>query len=510
MLKLPSAGLPRRWLRLPRRTIRLRLTALYAALFLASGAGLLAVTYVLVDQHTPMAVGFRSRTSGGQLQVQTAADGGAAVRGSSTAGKAGRPPPGACVSVSPLPALSPGSRVKLADPFPPSGTKAAQCAWVQAQVNAAREGYLTSLLTDSGIALGVMAIAALGLGWLVSGRVLRPLRTITLKAQQISASNLHERLALGGPDDELKDLGDTMDGLLARLETAFSAQRQFVANASHELRTPLARQQAMVEVALANPDRSVSSLAEVCQRVLAAGQQQEQLIEGLLTLARSQRGLDRLEPVDLAAIASATVASRSADARQRDIQVMLLDGPAIVAGDARLAERLATNLLDNAIRHNHAHGTVLVRTFTDDRQAGLSVVNTGPVLDPGEVPGLFEPFRRRGVARTATTTADRGLGLGLSIVAAIARAHGAELQSHARPGGGLEVTVRFERAERVAKQSGHADRILEADDRSPAVRLGDLRRHAVADAYLRQRPSGSSEPRGAGHVRAYRVNEPAT
>jgi signal transduction histidine kinase len=436
MLRSRPFGVPRRWLRLPRRTIRLRLTALYAALFLASGAGLLAVTYVLVDNHTPMGISIVGRQAGGEVQVRAAGAGAAGIVS----------PPGVCLTATgPLPTFQPGGAPHKA-PLTASTTQAAQCAsWVQRQVNAARADYLTSLLTDSGVALGLMAIAALGLGWLVSGRVLRPLRTITLKAQQISASNLNERLALTGPDDELKDLGDTVDGLLARLETAFAAQRQFVANASHELRTPLARQCTMVEVALADPQRSVMSLEAVCRRVLTAGQQQERLIEGLLTLARSQRGLDRLEPVDLAAIARATVLSLSADAYQRDIDITLLDAPATFPGDTRLAERLLTNLLDNAIRHNRCGGRVLVRTHAADGQAELSVINTGPVLDQAEVPALFEPFRRRGTARTAAALGG-GLGLGLSIVAAIAAAHRADVRACAQPGGGLAVTVRFGRA----------------------------------------------------------------
>lgn len=454
----PPPGVPRRWLRLPRRTIRLRLTALYAALFLASGAGLLAVTYVLVDNHTPMADSFTDRLAGGR-QFQVGA-GGAGAAGPTS------PPPGVCLNATGPVAGSLQGSVQFEAPTATT-QQTAQCAtWVQGQVNAARADYLTSLLTDSGIALGLMAVAALGLGWLVSGRVLRPLRTITLTARQISASNLNERLALSGPDDELKELGDTMDGLLARLETAFAAQRQFVANASHELRTPLARQQAMVEVALADPDRSIGSLERVCRRVLAAGQQQERLIEGLLTLARSQRGLDRLEPVDLAAIARETVLSRSADAHERDIQLTLEDGPAAFAGDTRLAERLVSNLLDNAIAHNDPGGRVQVTTHAAAGQAVLSVTNTGPVLDQAEVPALFEPFRRRCATRAAAEPGG-GLGLGLSIVAAIAAAHQAELRAQAQPGGGLKVTVRFSGAS-VARRVG-ADEAGLAAVRTPSL-----------------------------------------
>ncbi len=172
-----------------------------------------------------------------------------------------------------------------------------------------------------------MTVASVGLGWLVAGRALRPLRAITGAARSISASSLHSRLALTGPDDELKELGDTFDGLLARLEAAFTAQRQFAANASHELRTPLARQRTLIEVALADPQPSVPALQAACGRVLAAGEQQERLIEALLTLARSQRGLDRLEPVDLAAITADVVCAQQTQAASRQVTVEALIGP---------------------------------------------------------------------------------------------------------------------------------------------------------------------------------------
>ncbi len=422
--------------RLPRRTIRLRLTAVYAILFLASGAGLLAITYVLVKDHTAPA--------------QVAKEG-ALVRLSGGAGGAGRalfapalPGPGGPVF------CSVGSGISTSTSTGPISipVNSAQCVndlraqatSLQAKLLTQRGDYLNSLLIGSGIALAAMTLAALGLGWLVSGRVLSPLRTITRTARNISASNLHERLALDGPDDEMKELGDTVDGLLARLETSFAAQRQFVANASHELRTPLARQRTLVEVALADPDRSVDSLEVACRRVLAAGQQQERLIEALLTLARSQRGLDQFEPVDLAALTEDTALSRSSDAHQRDVKLAVVASPAVFPGDARLAERLITNLLDNAIRHNHAGGSVTVHTATSSGQAVLSVTNTGPVIQPAEVPGLFEPFRHRGLTRTSDGDS---LGLGLSIVGAIAAAHSASVWVWAPPDGGLDIQVRF-------------------------------------------------------------------
>jgi signal transduction histidine kinase len=304
-----------------------------------------------------------------------------------------------------------------------------------------RTGELNQLLTESGVALGITTVVSIGLGWLVADRMLSKLRTITTAARSVSASSLHARLALDGPDDELKELGDTFDGLLARLETAFGAQRQFVANASHELRTPLARQRTLIEVALADPRPSVASLQEVCRRVLVTGEQQERLIEALLTLARSQRGLDRREPVDLAVVGGAVVRTRWADAQSRGLTVTTGFRPAVALGDVPLTERLVANLVDNAIRHNVPGGTVDAGTAVWAGRAVVSVCSTGPPIQPGQVGLLFQPFHRA-VPRDRTAGRD-GLGLGLSIVAAIAEAHGAWLRAHALPGGGLGVRVGF-------------------------------------------------------------------
>ncbi len=442
-------------LRMPRRTIRLRLTIVYAILFLVSGAGVLAITYVLVEDHTAAA---QPGKAGAVFHV-SAGGSGAARAGLfvPTLPTAGGPVHcDASTSTATNPISVPVGPTQCFDDLHSAAVK------LQALVVSQRGDYLNSLLIGSGIALAAMTLAALGLGWLVSGRVLSPLRTITRTARNISASNLNERLALDGPDDELKELGDTVDGLLARLESSFAAQRQFVANASHELRTPLARQRTLVEVALADPDRTVDSLDAACRRVLAAGQQQERLIEGLLMLARSQRGLDQFEPVDLAALVQETVLSRSPDAHQRDISLAVVDSPAAFPGDARLAERLITNLLDNAIRHNHQGGTVTVRTTTASGQAVLSVTNTGPVIHPAEVPGLFEPFRHRGSTRTSDGDSP---GLGLSIVGAIAAAHGASVWVWAPEEGGLDIQVRF------PGQSGAA--LTPAGSPTPASAPGD-------------------------------------
>jgi signal transduction histidine kinase len=270
-----------------------------------------------------------------------------------------------------------------------------------------------------------MTVASVGLGWLVAGRVLRPLRAITGAARSISASSLPSRLALTGPHDELKELGDTFDGLLARLEAAFSAQRQFAANASHELRTPLARQRTLIEVALADPQPPVLALQAACGRALATGEQQERLIEALLTLARSQRGLDQLELVDLAAITADVVGAQQAQAAGHQVTVDAVIGSAVTTGDARLAERLVTNLVDNAIRYNQPDGWVRIRTGTLDGLATLRIENSGPVIPPAEVARLFGPFQRLTPDRTGG--ASTGTGLGLSIVNAITIAHQARL-----------------------------------------------------------------------------------
>jgi signal transduction histidine kinase len=392
------ASSPWRW-RLPRRTVRLKLTLLYGALFLACGAALLAITYVLVEHRLPVAISVQDQTTAGGSVKEFCA----------------------------LSGTDPGTA-----PLPVTA-----CTSI---VNHERNTELNQLLEQSAIALAIMTVVSIGLGWLVAGRVLRPLRTITTAARRISARNLHQRLALDGPDDELSELGKTFNGLLARLEGSFAAQRQFVANASHELRTPLARQRTLVEVALRDPDPTVGSLQAVCERVLATGEEQERLIEALLTLARSQRGLDRREPLDLAVVAGDATAASAAGARSRGLRVhsALTEAPAL--GDPRLAERLAANLVDNAVRHNVPGGWVEVVTGMRAGRGILSVANTGPVIPPEKVDMLFQPF-----GRLEDRVGRDGLGLGLSIVTAIAAAHDADLRARPLPGGGLEVEVHFPR-----------------------------------------------------------------
>jgi signal transduction histidine kinase len=385
---------------MPRRTVRLRLTLLYGALFLVAGAALLGITYGLVAHQAGRSVtvhaGFKKGEGDSSITTIRVGD-----------------------DVPPPAALPPGA--------------AGDVKFARDVVEQTRAQQLRSLLTWSTVALAIMAVFSIALGWLMAGRALSPVRTMTAATRQISEENLHERLALSGPNDELKELGDTIDGLLARLQSAFEAQRRFVANASHELRTPLTLERAMIEVALADPHADADSLRAVCERVLAAGAQQERVIEALLTLARSQRGLEERRPLDLAEVVGAALADLGPEPRiDATLEV------AATSGDRRLIERLVVNLLDNAVRHNVPGGWVRVRTGVEGERALLRVENSGPVVPAGDAASLVEPFRRATADRSSH---DGGLGLGLSIAAAIATAHDAALDVRARPEGGLDVRV---------------------------------------------------------------------
>jgi signal transduction histidine kinase len=408
---------PTRRLRLPRRTIRLRLTLVYGGLFLASGAALLTITYFLVaHQYT------------GRFFLDTG--NGAAVKVIVKGNTAVAAPNGKAAGVEKI--TGPGG---LPFPILAAPSKQAVVAAATAQSVAARR----QLLVDSGIALGLMAVLSIWLGWVAAGRALRPLRTITNAAREISANNLHRRLALAGPDDELKQLGSTFDDLLARLETSFAAQRSFVSNASHELRTPLTYERTLIEVALADPTATAETLRRTCELVLAAGEEQERLIEALLTLSRSQRGLERREPIDLAAISAATL-----DVADRDgLTFAAALEPARTSGDQRLVERLVANLVDNAVHYNITGGRVELSTGMRAGRAVLTVANTGPPVPQTKIERLFQPFERLENGRTANSN---GNGLGLSIVQAIATAHGATVTARPRPGGGLHVETSFEAA----------------------------------------------------------------
>ncbi|MEV4396516.1 HAMP domain-containing sensor histidine kinase [Nonomuraea sp. NPDC049607] len=293
------------------------------------------------------------------------------------------------------------------------------------------------------VALGVVAVVSVALGWLVAGRFVRPLRTIIATAQDISATNLHRRLGLRGRRDEFTELGGTLDDLFARLEASFEAQRHFIANASHELRTPLSAGRALLQLAITDPAPTVESLRATCEELVELGDRQERLIAALLTLASSQRGLHRSQPLDLAELAARALAAREAEADRRGIRLDVALGPAPATGDPSLVESLMANLLDNAVRHNVPGGQVEIITGrTAAGAARLAVGNTGPVIAADAVDSLFQPFRRLGAERIRPGEQD-GYGLGLAIVRAIAGAHGATLLARARSEGGLHIEVTF-------------------------------------------------------------------
>ncbi|HTZ92696.1 MAG TPA: HAMP domain-containing sensor histidine kinase [Streptosporangiaceae bacterium] len=292
----------------------------------------------------------------------------------------------------------------------------------------------------------VVAVLAVGVGWLIAGRVLRPLRTITASARDISARNLHQRLAIDGPDDEFRQLGETLDGLFGRLEAAFQAQRHFVANASHELRTPVAAEKTVLQVALADPGASAGTLRSACEKALRWNDQQERLIDSLLTLVSSEREIERWEPFDLADIAGKVVAGCRQEAERRDIRIDPALSAAPATGDPALAESLIANLVGNAIRHNMDGGRVEVSTGITDGLSVITVSNTGPLVAADEVDRLFQPFQRQGSLRSGVQSGQAGgHGLGLAIVSAIAGVHGAALTVDPRREGGLDINVSFPR-----------------------------------------------------------------
>ena len=298
------------------------------------------------------------------------------------------------------------------------------------------------LLAVSWLTLAVTAVASAFLGWFAAGRVLRPLREMTATARTISAGSLHQRLALRGPKDEFRQLGDTVDDLLERLESSFAAQRRFVANAAHELRTPLTLERTLLQVALADPHASIATLRATCEELLEAGRSQERLLESLLTLATSERGLEHRQAIDLAELAGRLLQQAAPEIRARGLELHAELGDATVLGDPPLVERLVANLIDNSLRYNVEGGLVAVRTGADPAGLVLSVSNSGPPIEAGEVERLFEPFRRLNGDRTSSGD-EGGYGLGLSIVRAVATAHGGAVTAAPRDGGGLAVTVSF-------------------------------------------------------------------
>jgi signal transduction histidine kinase len=404
----------------PRWTARLRLTLWYGGLFVLAGLVLVATSYLLVRQ--------RLLPQGGAGKATTL---------QSPTGTVVCSPAGACQTLpvgAGTPAPAPNRSMVVTGE----------------QLRALKSSFLSDALrTFLQTMLGVLALTALlslGLGWVVAGRVLRPLQRITATAKRLSERTLHQRIALDGPDDELKELADTFDGMLGRLDAAFDAQRRFAANASHELRTPLAISRTEVDVALADPDTPNAELRAMAERVRDATDRSERLIEGLLTLARSEQQLRRREPADLADAAAQAVEQARREGGAAGLRVLTGLRPAPVEGDPALLERMVANLVENAVRHNQPPGWLEVTTGISDGRAFVQVANGGQEIPADQVEGLFEPFRRlhgRVASASASASAVRGAGLGLSIVRSVARAHGGHAHATALPGGGLEVTVRL-------------------------------------------------------------------
>ncbi len=451
-------------LRLPRRTARLRLTVLYCGLFVLSGAALVAVTYVLFQRatqykqpplpkvpHTPSVQDLQILPKGPQgssirlpqnpYQLSQAQQRLSQVQQELTKAK----PQGNTVLLVPNGLSHIQSQLRQAQHQLAAGRQqladaVRQLKQVGPAQAAQRAADSHQLLINSGIALAIVAVLALLAGWLVAGRMLQPIRTITRKAQRISSTSLHERLALEGPEDELKELGDTLDELFGRLDAAFEAQRHFVANASHELRTPLTAERTLLQVALDDPATTIDAWRSTAEEVLASNDEQARLIEALLTLASSESGLSEYEPIDLAATVTADLVDLQHDIDRLGIRVDEVTAPAPLDGDPLLVERLVTNLLANALHHNVVDGRVKVMTGVREGRAVLSITNTGPLIAPADVDRLFQPFQRLDAHRAHYKD---GHGLGLSIVRAIATVHQASISARPMPEGGLTVSVIF-------------------------------------------------------------------
>jgi signal transduction histidine kinase len=414
------------WPRSGRRTIRLRLTVTYSALFLLAAAMLLAFTYVFVVRG--LSAGTTPRGKDSQSVSAANQEFKRQCDKALTAQKAGAP----------------------------------QTAASQALINKCEQGFsrgvaagaadqravaVHQLLLYSLVGFGVMGVLSGAAGWLVAGRALRPVHAITGAARRASEENLGERLALDGPNDELKELADTYDAMLARLDAAFASQRRFVANASHELRTPLTVMRTAIDVTLAKPGRTPAQLEDMAAEVRQAADRAEALIEALLTLARSDRGILSREQADLGVLAEDALDAAAPAIRAGSVRLETALQPAPASGDSVLLERLVANLVDNAVRHNPPGGWIHVTTGMREDAAFLVVSNGGPHIPEEVAPQLFEPFRRLdGHAGSVP-----GAGLGLSIVRSVAIAHHGEVTARSLPAGGLEVSVVLPGAE------AHAD-----------------------------------------------------
>ena len=421
-----------RWLRRcwPQK-VRTRLTLLYAALFLAGGSALLGLTYGLVASSLPVnpkpsAIAVMTRASFIKLCKQPRPPPAGAVKIGTTKVPEHRPEPKRVAKVP----NSLQARCKEA--------YSAYAAGASAGSTSQRQQALHNLLLFSLAGLGVMTVASGGAGWLVSGRVLRPVRAITETARRASEQHLGERIALSGARDELRELADTFDDMLERLDQAFAAQRRFVADASHELRTPLTVMRTAIDVTLAKPARTPEQLDAMAARVRGSIDRADATIDALLTLAISDQGrLPSSEPFDLATAAEDALDVAAAEISRLGLRVDSSLDPAETTGDPHLLDRMISNLIDNAVRHNTAGGWITLSTGRDSGSAFLQVANAGQVIPPDLVATLFEPFRRV-EARTGTRD---GVGLGLSIARSIASAHGATVTARSQSQGGLHIRV---------------------------------------------------------------------
>ncbi|MDF3290074.1 sensor histidine kinase [Streptomyces silvisoli] len=384
------------WLR---PTIRIRLTVLYGGMFLIAGVLLLLIIYLLAAQAMHSGDEAPFRLYSGKVQITS----------------------NTCPGLSD-PSLTTSNFNDALD----------QC------MRAQREHALSDLLRRSLLALLGLTVVAFAFGYVMAGRVLAPLGRIMRTARAVAGSDLSRRIEMDGPDDELKELADTFDDMLDRLGRSFESQRRFVSNASHELRTPLAINRTLLEVQLADPNAS-PDLQQLGKTLLATNLRSEQLVEGLLLLARSDNEVVERKPVDLAEVATQALDQTRAEAVAKGVELRGENlRPAVVRGSGVLLERIALNLVQNAVRYNAPDGWVEVNTATEDGQAVLTVANTGPVVPAYELDNIFEPFRR---LRTERTHSDKGVGLGLSIVRSVARAHGGSITATPRDGGGLVMRV---------------------------------------------------------------------
>ncbi|WP_007512043.1 sensor histidine kinase [Pseudofrankia saprophytica] len=396
-----------------RRLLRTRLTLIYGGLFLVAGVVLLGATYALFQQ--------QMRGSGTKVLAQRVESNGN-VTTTTSLGRQTSSPDGSDTLI--------------------TGADAER--WLRDQQNQLRRAATRSLLVQGGIALGVVGGAAAGFGWLVAGRVLAPLHRVTDTARRIAAApaadrGLHERIALRGPHDEVKELADAFDTMVERLDRSFDGQRRFIANASHELRTPLTVGRALVEVAMHRRSAS-EDVKQLGDDLLKINLRHERLISGLLLLAGSEKEITARRPVDLADVVTHVVGQTAPEAKRAGIVVHESATEAPTSGDALLLERLVHNLVENGVRHNIGDGgeVWVASRARDDSLVEIEVSNTGPAVASYEVPSLFEPFHRMATERLITA---KGAGLGLSIVRSVAEAHGGAARAEARDGGGLVVTV---------------------------------------------------------------------